>query len=42
MSTPTWRADLLSRFLALPQGDKTQAECMHFLALFFRRLRVLT
>jgi len=26
MSTPVWRSDLLSSFLALPQGDKIQAE----------------
>ncbi|KAF8496911.1 putative glutamine synthetase [Gautieria morchelliformis] len=26
MSAPTWRADLLNHFLALPQGDKIQAE----------------
>lgn len=30
MSTPTWRADLLAPFLALPQGDSIQAECMDF------------
>ena len=34
MSTPTWRADLLAHFLALPQGDSIQAECMDFTPSF--------
>jgi glutamine synthetase len=37
MSSPTWRADLLNHFLALPQGDKIQAECILFFRIFLCR-----